>query len=83
MPSFYRKQPKIIEAVRWDGYNVEEIDNFLGKRPAVGHKFTISTLEGMVWVSVGDWVIKGIAGEFYPCKDEVFKQSYEHVSHKE
>jgi hypothetical protein len=38
---------------------------------------TISTLEGAHWVDPGDWIIKGVAGEFYPCKPEIFAATYE------
>ena len=47
-------------------YNTADIINFF-----------IDTLEGKMEVSPGDWVIKGIAGEFYPCKPDIFEQTYE------
>jgi hypothetical protein len=37
----------------------------------------ISTLEGKIWASVGDYIIKGVQGEFYPCKPDIFEQTYE------
>lgn len=40
----------------------------------------IDTLEGPMMASVGDWIIKGIEGEFYPCKDSVFRNKYEPVA---
>ena len=42
-------------------------------------RIIISTLEGLHWVDLGDYVIRGVAGEFYPCKPEIFEQSYEEV----
>lgn len=39
----------------------------------------ISTLEGLHWVFVGDWIIRGVAGEFYPCKNDIFEATYELV----
>ena len=43
-------------------------------------RMVISTLEGMHWVDLGDWVIRGVAGEFYPVKPEIFAETYEEVS---
>jgi len=40
---------------------------------------TIATLEGAMWVDPGDWIIKGVEGEFYPCKPSVFDQTYEPI----
>ncbi|WP_216823171.1 hypothetical protein [Kocuria sp. WRN011] len=42
-------------------------------------RMVISTLEGLHWVNVGDYVIRGVAGEFYPCKPEIFESTYERV----
>jgi hypothetical protein len=39
----------------------------------------VKTLEGNMWANVGDYVIRGVAGEFYPCKQEIFEQTYELV----
>lgn len=43
------------------------------------HGFKIKTLEGMMSASVGDWIIKGVQGEFYPCKPAIFEQTYAEV----
>lgn len=40
-------------------------------------RLIIATLEGLHWANVGDWVIRGVAGEFYPCKPEIFAETYE------
>ena len=48
--------------------------------PVASHDHTnifISTLEGEICASVGDWIIKGVKGEFYPCKPDIFEQTYE------
>ena len=85
----YVKRPVIIEAVQWTGKNVEEIARFLnkdkfailkpiGKLP--GYKIAINTLEGVHNVSIGDYIVKGIKGEFYPCKPDIFEQTYERVN---
>lgn len=80
----YRKKPVIVEAVVWTGNNIDEIKE-LAKNAVehiifVNNNLYIETLEGNMNVSVGDYVIKGIAGEFYPCKPDIFKQTYETVS---
>ena len=78
----YIKKPVEIEAVLYDGTNHIEIEQFgngeIGYRTTSG-ELVISTLEGDMLVSVGDYVIKGIKGEFYPCKPDIFKDSYNEV----
>ena len=83
-----------MEAVRWTGSNLEEIRNFVGsdlieecvelfdikrtlKEMLVD--IAIDTLEGTMRVDYGDYIIKGIQGEFYPCKPDIFEQTYEEV----
>jgi hypothetical protein len=89
----YRKKPVEIEAIQWTGLNLEEIKAFVGGsliydildtawevgkgRPHVFMK--IKTLEGDMNVSEGDYIIKGLIGEFYPCKPDIFKKTYEVV----
>ena len=80
----YRKKPVIIEAVIWTGNNIDEVKE-LAKNAVehiifVDNNLYIETLEGNMHVSVGDYVIKGIEGEFYPCKPDIFKETYETVS---
>lgn len=77
----FRKKPVIIDAVLWDG-SAEALaalsviglhrDDFYLNRP-----FEITTLEGDMLCSLGDWVIKGVKGEFYPCKPDIFEMTYE------
>ena len=43
----------------------------------VSHAWNIETLEGIMLARVGDWIIKGVAGEFYPCKPAIFAATYE------
>lgn len=80
----YRKKPVIIEAVIWTGYNIDEVKELAKNAPENlifdNNDLFIETLEGNMKVSVGDYIIKGIAGEFYPCKPDIFKQTYETVS---
>lgn len=83
MPKF-RKKPVVIEAVQWTGDNIEEIDQLADKAdvPTILHKngmLYIRTLEGTMEGSMGDWIIKGVQGEMYPCKPDVFAATYERV----
>lgn len=78
----YRKKPVEIEAIQWKGDNFIEIDNFITCEhytyPSVGI-VKIYTLEGIMVATVGDYIIKGVQGEFYPCRQSIFKQTYEKV----
>jgi hypothetical protein len=77
----YRKKPIEVEAFRWNG--TAESHNWLrewtnGKVNLVTEgRLQVLTLEGAIYASVGDWIIKGIQGEFYPCKPDIFKKTYE------
>ena len=76
------KKPVVIEAIQYNGENIEAIEDFVGKKLStvmssdVDVKLIIPTLEGYMKALKGDYIIKGIKGEFYPCKPDVFKQSY-------
>lgn len=74
----YRKKPVEIEAVRWTGENASEILDFIGdaRETNFDPELSIKTLEGWHCASVGDYIIKGVHGEFYPCKPDVFEMSY-------
>lgn len=77
----YVKMPVIIEAIQWTGKNLSEIDTFMGG--IVENKETtlvIHTLEGDMEASIGDYIIKGVNGEFYPCKPDIFAKTYEEVT---
>lgn len=74
----YKKKPVEVEVVQWTGMNFKEIKNFCGADVALfANQPVISTLEGDMVVSVGDYVIKGAKGEFYPCKPDIFELTYE------
>lgn len=87
----YRKKPVVIEAIQWDGTEagLQRIKSFfpaLETTAKSGHlrkpevtRWRIQTLEGGHEVSPGDFIIKGIKGEFYPCKPEIFEMTYEPV----
>lgn len=77
----YRKKPVVIEAVQYTAHKPEDAIAFLGGScwcNNIGP--VIPTLEGDMQVSDGDWIIKGVAGEFYPCKPDIFEQTYEPVN---
>ena len=86
----YRKKPVEIEAIRAMGTpesNREIIDwtrdsetpVSMDRNAADEPQLSISTLEGAHWITPGDYIIKGIAGEFYSCKPNIFHQSYDRV----
>ena len=86
MPRF-RKRPVEVEAVLWTGDNFEEISRWadwkvISRWPdggRHGRQISILTLEGAMEASVGDWIVRGVKGEFYPCKPDIFALTYEHV----
>lgn len=76
----YRKKPVVIEAIQWNGRNEIDISNFIGGNLEMGDEsLFIQTLEGKMKASVGDYIIKGVHGEFYPCKPDIFEETYEPV----
>lgn len=94
MAQQYRKKPVVIEAVQWTGgvISTTQIEAFVGstlKRyynndnpnettPVSG--LIIPTLEGNMLASIGDYIIKGVRGEFYPCKPDIFEATYDIVN---
>ena len=80
MARAYRKKPVTVEAVQWTGENHAEMCEFIDQEvfeiiPRVG--LVIHTLEGDHHASPGDYIIKGVNGEFYPCKPDIFAKTYE------
>lgn len=90
----YRKKPVVVEAIQWTGSNLEEIRNFVGSDLIEDYMelfdikrtlkemlvdIAIDTLEGTMRVDYGDYIIKGVKGEFYPCKPDIFLKTYEEV----
>ena len=79
------KKPVVIEAIQYNGTNITEIESFVGAKLATrmssveDTQLVIPTLEGYMKTSKGDYVIKGIKGEFYPCKPDVFEKTYDVV----
>ena len=85
----YRKKPVEIEAMRWvvgmsDSY-IQSVFDWLENgncnyEPAGNGGLSIITLEGTMRADDGDWIIKGVQGEFYPCKPDIFEATYDEVS---
>ena len=78
----YRKKPVVIEAVQWTGLNEDEIYEFThGECQLCANdcRLFIPTLEGSMEASVGDFIIRGVKGEYYPCKPDIFEATYEPV----
>jgi hypothetical protein len=92
----YRKKPVVVEAMLWDGGAAEATliiqwvldgggtaryherhDQGLWSRP---DEIRIDTLEGTMTANRGDWIIRGVKGEFYPCKPDIFEATYEAVT---
>lgn len=74
----YTKKPVTIEAIQFTPFSIEACEEFVGGdmgRDAQGST-VIATLEGAMKVSVNDYIIKGLKGEFYPCKPDIFEASY-------
>jgi hypothetical protein len=83
----FRKKPVVIEAVQFNGANhllpqtpfMQGSGAYLSRENFVLGEIVIPTLEGEMRARAGDWIIKGIKGEFYPCKPDIFEATYEAV----
>lgn len=88
----FQKKPVVIEATVFDGTwasakaildwmepdrPIDRSQNRWSDMPGVGGRMHINTLEGEMIASPGDWIIKGVKGEFYPCRGDIFNASYE------
>lgn len=86
--AFYRKKPVVIEAIQYKGHNIDIIRRFLGDN-IVSEEYDVDvsktypteiqvrTLEGDMYASLNDYIIKGVKGEFYPCKPDIFYKTYD------
>lgn len=85
MAKKFRKKPVIIEAIQLTKENVVEVLSFCNKAGNIVASsedemgISILTLEGTMTANTGDYIIKGVKGEFYPCKPDIFEQTYEEV----
>lgn len=86
----YKKKPVVIDAIQWTGTNGRDI--CLRWVPSVqpiaegcsvanyGDEMTVTMPEASMEISVGDWILRGVIGELYPCRDDVFRQTYDAVA---
>ena len=77
--SKYQKKPVFVEAIRWTGQNFTSVVSFVGESLVFDENckdLIIKTLEGNHLCRKGDYIIKGIRGEFYPCKADIFHETY-------
>ena len=95
-PQKYRKKPVVIEAMEvtdvskqdvaaWifdGGGDVEVLSPYIMRQGGIDstHAFQVKTLEGFMWAKYGDYIIKGVNGEFYPCKPDIFAKTYEEAA---
>ena len=79
----FKKKPVVVEAVQFTDETKDQVFNFVRCNKIASYDshgnpiLVIQTLEGDMVTNFGDWVIKGIAGEFYPCKNDIFIKSYQ------
>lgn len=79
---FFQKKPVVIEAEQFTIENADIVLDFItcNRVPTFDSDgapiLLIQTLEGQMVASLGDWIIKGVKGEFYPCKPDIFEQTY-------
>ena len=77
MGEVQRKKPIIVEVKQYSNDNKEEVLEWLGDKGYYqNNNLYVKTLEGVLKADEGDFIIKGIKGEFYPCKPDVFKETY-------
>ena len=81
--SKFRNEAVVVEAIQWDGL-AETANSFLGENYAFDWEYApqssavvIPTVKGKMRVQIGDWIIRGVKGDFYSCKPEVFEANYE------
>lgn len=87
---YFRKRPVVVEATQWDGSgkSFKDIQAWMGECSPKGlirsfwefgriEYLLIFTMEGQMRADPGDWIIRGVQGEFYPCKPDIFAETYE------
>ncbi len=85
--SKFRKRPVVIEAQLFDGDFLDMVNVTVWCSGSMEREddlyawvLKIPTLEGVMTAQVGDWIVKGVAGEFYSCKPDIFEMTYEPVN---
>ena len=85
MTKRYQKKPVVVDAVQWMADNTKDVLEFIGEPLTTqvspdGKKIRMFTPEGYMTASLHDWIIKGVEGEFYPCKPNIFDLCYKEVT---
>ncbi len=85
MVKFYRKKPVIIEAMQFTNEDKDRVKNWITCNTSADFQGTepilnIQTLEGIMIANIGDYIIKGVKGEYYPCKPDIFHLTYEEIT---
>ena len=84
-PKTFRKRPVVVEAMLLETHTIDEVgvwcdgivcEESKDEGPCIG----IETLEGLMMAEIGDWIIKGVKGEFYPCEPHIFEVTYAEVT---
>lgn len=88
----FKKKPVEVEAMQFTSETAPEVREWLWAHSVphsyvcidladcdAGHDLVIETLEGQMKANEGDFIIKGVKGEFYPCKPDIFEATYEEV----
>lgn len=86
----YRKKPVVIDAIVWTGENIKEVKEFCGTNCRIHYSYTefenapqvhlvLCTLEGEMTARPGTYIVKGLKGEVYPCRKDIFEMTYEPV----
>lgn len=85
MVKTYRKKPVEIQALQWTGENQAELYKFVPAHLRIEEEdgLYIVTLEGNHKALIGDFIIRGVKGEFYPCKPDIFELTYDEVEETE
>lgn len=80
----YRKKPVVIEAIQFTGDNAGEVIVWRNEDESRIHTWVVEddsmlipTSEGTMRATKGDWIIRGVKGEYYPCKPDIFEATYE------
>jgi hypothetical protein len=80
----WRKKPVEVEAVKWTGENIVEMEQFATTKVqyTIDNRLLVETKEGVMRADIGDFIIKGVKGEYYPCKPDIFEMTYDKVIEK-
>ena len=80
MVRYYKKKPVTVAAVKWNGINLQEIREFTNNEAMIKNDvLIIPTLEGTMAAEIGSYIIRGIKGEYYPCRGDIFEDTYEEI----